>query len=158
MVKNVIPFRTPYDGKHKRVQFETSGPSLTQQDFADECDIHNIIKAYAKNGTIDHLNTGEALYSDFSSVTDLKDMMLKVKDANDAFMQVPSHIRKNFQNDPTVFYDFVNNPDNLNELKELGLIKTVEQNQDTDSISPQDMETPLENSKDSPKDKSTEPT
>jgi len=41
-------------------------------------------------------------------------------------MTIPSDIRKKFDNDPGKFYEFVSNPDNKEELKQMGFIETPE--------------------------------
>jgi hypothetical protein len=39
------------------------------------------------------------------------------------FMSLPAKIRSRFQNDPGAFLDFVQNPENRDEMIELGLAK-----------------------------------
>ena len=39
-----------------------------------------------------------------------------------AFIFLPSKIRKKFENDPKVFLDFVCNPENVDELRTMGLL------------------------------------
>ena len=40
--------------------------SMTKQSFADECDINNIMKRYIKDGVVNHLNTYQGNYGDFT--------------------------------------------------------------------------------------------
>ena len=118
-------FRTAYD-PHKKYVFKTSGESLTQQHFKEECDVINIIKRHDRNGIIEHVQRGQARYGDFSNVADYREALHLVRDAQDEFMTIPSDIRKKFDNDPGKFYEFVSNPDNKEELKTMGFIETPE--------------------------------
>lgn len=120
-VETTITFRTAYE-PHKKYVFKTSGESLTQQHFKEECDIINIIKRHDRNGIIEHVQRGQARYGDFSQVTDYREALDLVRDARDEFMTIPSDIRKKFDNDPGKFYEFVSNPDNKEELKTMGFI------------------------------------
>ena len=121
-LEKVIPFRTAYE-PHKPCFFHTEGESLTQQHFQEECDIINIIKRHDRNGIIEHVHRGQARYGDFSEVTDYREALDLVKNAQEEFMSIPSDIRKQFDNNPGKFYEFVSNPDNKDELKKMGFIK-----------------------------------
>lgn len=109
--QNIIKFKTAYD-PHKPCFFHTEGESLTQQHFQEECDIINIIKRHDRNGIIEHVHRGKARYGDFSEVTDYREALDLVKSAQEEFNQIPSDIRKRFDNNPGKFYEFVSNPDN----------------------------------------------
>jgi len=122
-INTTITFRTAYD-PHKKYVFKTSGESLTQQHFKEECDVINIIKRHDRNGIIEHVQRGQARYGDFSEVADYREALDLVRDAQDEFMTIPSDIRKKFDNDPGKFYEFVSNPDNKEELKTMGFVQT----------------------------------
>ena len=124
-IHKTITFRTAYDPPKKYV-FNTEGESRTQQHFKEECEIINIIKRHDRNGIIEHVQRGQARYGDFSEVHDYRQALDSVRDANEEFMQIPSDIRKKFDNDPGKFYEFVSNPDNKDQLKEMGFIKPTD--------------------------------
>jgi phage internal scaffolding protein len=121
-VNLTIKFRKAYD-PHKKYVFNTEGESLTQQHFKDECDVINIIKKHDRNGIIEHVQRGQARYGDFSEVAGYREALDLIRDAQDEFMTIPSDIRKKFDNDPGKFYEFVSNPDNKEELKQMGFIE-----------------------------------
>jgi phage internal scaffolding protein len=121
-VNVTIKFRKAYD-PHKKYVFNTEGESLTQQHFKDECDVINIIKKHDRNGIIEHVQRGQARYGDFSEVAGYREALDLIRDAQDEFMTIPSDIRKKFDNDPGKFYEFVSNPDNKEELKQMGFIE-----------------------------------
>ena len=101
--------------------FHTEGESMTQQHFREECDIKNIIKRHDRTGIIEHVNRGIAQYGDYSEVHEYREAIDLVNNATNAFMELPSDIRKMFDNDPGEFFEFATNPANAERMVELGL-------------------------------------
>lgn len=120
-------FRSAYDGKRNRVsvQFldENGEQSIgkTEQHHKAECDINNVIKKYDKTGLITHVNTAKATYGDYTDINEYQESLNIVIKAENAFMEMPSSIRKKFGNDPGLFMEFISNPDNLEEMITLGI-------------------------------------
>lgn len=120
-----------YDGSGKgwrrggrlEVKTDTSGPSMTKQEFADECDINNIMSQYQRTGMVQHVNRYGGEYSDVTGAVSFHEAQNIVLAAQNAFMSVPSSVRTKFDNDPGKFLEFVNNPENRDEMKKLGLLK-----------------------------------
>lgn len=131
-LEKTITFRSAYSPPMKFV-FNTEGDSLTQQHFKEECEVINIIKKHDRNGIIEHVQRGKARYGDFSEVKDYRQALDLVKNAQEEFMQIPSDIRKKFENDPGKFYEFVSNPENKSELIEMGFIETPKASSDQSS-------------------------
>lgn len=113
--------------KRKRVQKFFSKPSLTRQEFKDECDLSLIVKRFCRTpdgqralqdamGFVEGLN-----FEDVTNVPDFRTARDLVIQANDRFMQLPAAVRKRFDNDPASFLDFATNPDNLGEMRAMGL-------------------------------------
>ena len=127
-----LPFKTPYNGR-VACSFETTGESMTQENFREETEILNIIRRHDRNGVIDHVNKGKAIYGDFSEITDYRDMIHKLREADSAFAQVPSDIRKRFENDPAKFFNFVTDSANTAELEKMGLVMKKEPGPTIDS-------------------------
>ena len=117
---NVLPFRTPFTG-NVRVPFECKGESLTQQSFAEEAKIQNIVKKYDSQGFFDRINRNPAQYGDFTQITDLHSAMNQINAARENFMTIPAEIRERFQNDPQQFYAFASDESNFDELVDMGL-------------------------------------
>ena len=143
-LEKTITFRSAYD-PHKKYVFKTVGDSLTQQHFKDECDVINIIKKHDRNGIIEHVQRGSARYGDFSEVADYREALDLVRDAQSEFLNIPSEIRKKFDNDPGKFYQFVSNPENKEELIRMGFIESpdvVSQSSDTAKTTSGDVEPP----------------
>ncbi len=96
--------------------------SLTEQHHKDSCDINKIMGRYRKTGVIDHLNKHGPLYGEIPSIG-LQEATEIVEKADEMFNDLPSHIRNKFDNKPGEFLDFVQDPANLEEMRELGLSK-----------------------------------
>lgn len=118
-------FKTAY-GEKVRSQLDTGKESMTQQNFKRECDINNIMKKFHKTGLVDHVSTYQGDYSDISSVPSFQDALNIVQSAQEAFDSLPSSIRKKFANDPAAFLEFVHDPQNADEMIDLGLRKPQE--------------------------------
>ena len=99
-----------------------TGPTLTEQAHKNETDMNFILRDYARIGLIRHSRENEGKYDDIS-VQDYQSAMFVVAEANSMFEELPSSIRKRFKNDPTQFLEFVQNPNNLSEMKELGMLR-----------------------------------
>lgn len=110
----------PYADKEKVVVDFSDDPGLTKQSMADECDINKIMARYQKTGAISHFNTRSAEYGFATSYT-LHEALNLVEQARTLFSELPSSLRKKFDNDPGVFLDFVQDPENEQEMVELGL-------------------------------------
>lgn len=117
----MVEFRTRFD--RIRVPFETEGKTMTKQSFKKDCDVNNILKKYERTGLIDHVNKFEGKYGDFTSTQDYQSCIDQAIKAEEMFMSLPSSVRKRFDNDPGQFLAFVDNPENLGEMIELGLAK-----------------------------------
>jgi phage internal scaffolding protein len=118
--KKVLPFRTAYSPQ-VRVTFETEGESLTEQQFAEESQILNKIRKYDSQGFFDSINRNPSQFTDFTQVRDLADAIDIIETARDSFQDIPSDIRKKFNNSPSEFFDFASKESNYDELVKLGL-------------------------------------
>lgn len=97
-------------------------PSLTQQQFAEECDINNIMKRYKDTGEFRHLTSRQGQYADFTEIQDYRAMLDTVRYADEAFMALPAEVRKRFKNDPALLISFLQDTKNRGEAESLGLI------------------------------------
>lgn len=100
--------------------------SLTQQQFKAECDIHTILKQFARTGEISHLARAKAQFADVSNLGSYKESLNTVIAAQDAFLELPALVRKRFSNDPAEFVKFASDPRNGEELVRLGLATKVD--------------------------------
>jgi phage internal scaffolding protein len=99
-----------------------NGESKTQQHFKNEVNINQIMKRY-QNGQIPEFHS--AKYGDFSNVPDYQSALNLVIEANEKFLEMPSSIRNKFNNNPALLINFLNNPENEEEARKLGLLKEI---------------------------------
>lgn len=120
-------FRTPYINPPLRVTLDTGDESLVEQHHKDDCDITKILKKYDKTGLITHVNQMRADYGDFTNLNEYQESLNLVIKAQNSFNELPSSLRKKFNNDPGQFMEFVSNPDNFPEMISLGLANPREE-------------------------------
>lgn len=115
-------FRSAYS-KPVRVSFSCVGESRAKQASRDECDL-NLIMAKAKRGlAVDHFSRVQGRYGDFVGPEDYHHALNAVIAADEMFMTLPAKVRNRFDNDPSAFLGFAQNPDNFEELVSMGLAK-----------------------------------
>lgn len=106
--------------------FRTVGPSLTRQEFVEECDINTLMSKYDK-----HAGTGPGMLSHqdpsmfYADFTQLPDSLLEYHNymdrAHSSFMTLPAAVRREFENDATMFVEFASDPENLSQMRTWGL-------------------------------------
>ena len=95
----------------------------TKQAFKNECDINYIMKKYERTGLIDHVSKYQGEYCDFTDApASYHEAMIQIAEANEMFLTIPASIRDQFGNDPGRFLDFVSDPANEGEMREIGLL------------------------------------
>lgn len=110
--------RNKFDRERLSISFPAE--SRTKQSFRDECNINKIMAKYKSTGAIPHLNNRTPQYG-LASGNDFAESMRIVKDAQEMFDALPSAIRAKFMNQPEYFLNFVQDPENQDEMIELGL-------------------------------------
>lgn len=99
-----------------------SGPSLTRQEFADECDINQLMQRYDQVLADPLRSVREPRYYDFTSAPlTLMDAMAVMQRGEEAFMTLPALVRKEFDNNPAMFVDFASDAENLPQMRTWGL-------------------------------------
>ena len=123
-------FQTAY-GERNRVTLECPEDVITEQHHKDACSISQILSMYDKTGLITHVNRSTAQYGDFTQVNEYQESLNMVIRAQNAFDELPAHVRKKFENDPGQFFEFATNPDNQEEMVKLGLAEAIKEPQPT---------------------------
>jgi phage internal scaffolding protein len=106
---------------HARVRVKFPNPSLVKQAMQNECDINNIMHRFEKTGMLNHLNEHHGDYGDFIDYNSYHASMNQILEAQAAFASIPAKIRAQFQNDPSIFLQFAQDPKNLDQMVEMGL-------------------------------------
>lgn len=116
-MKNGKPYRYT-----KAVIDCSSDEILTEQNHKDEADVNMIIRKHGVD-LVQKTAQLQAPNMRFDDVTgnDFQEAMQIVANAQQSFEAMPSDIRKQFNNSPAEFLDFVQNPDNNDKLISMGL-------------------------------------
>lgn len=104
--------------------YNTTGPSLTRQEFMEECDINTLMSKYEGHviGGPGGLSAQEPIYADFTQVPDtLLGYMNFMDEAQRHFMSLPALVRREFDNNAHEFVAFASDPGNLDQLRAWGL-------------------------------------
>lgn len=107
--------------RNERIRVKTAPstePPLTIQSAKDECDINQIMNRYRLGGEINHVNRAQAHYGDFSSGQDFTTAYTRIANAEQAFAELPAHIRDMFGNDPEAFLYKMEDPEFRKKLEE----------------------------------------
>lgn len=118
---------------HQAGYYENNEPSETKQSHKKECDINNIMAKYQKTGLCSHIAKYEPSYQDAPDI-DYHMAMNKIAQVDEVFMELPSTVRKHFENDPGKFLEFVDDPDNVDQLREWGLCKPLQASESSDPV------------------------
>jgi len=98
-----------------------------EQSHKDEVNINNIVKRAGGMELIAKVNALKDWKFDDVTSNDFQENMNAIIKARDTFADVPSEIRRKFDNDPAKFMDFVRNPENIQAMIDLGLSKAPEE-------------------------------
>lgn len=116
--------RTPYnyDVMKASIKGGLACPEITrtQQQFAEEADINNIVGKFLKTGLMPQGAVAPS-YAMFEDVFDFQSAQNALIAAEKSFMAVPAEIRKRFDNDPQLYLEFCTDEKNLEEMRTMGL-------------------------------------
>ena len=115
-----MKFQTAYGKSVKPKTMIDPDTKLTEDNHKKEVDINQIMRKYQKTGAIAHQNKYEGRYDDIPSLT-LLEALNTVKQADTMFNELPSSVRKRVNNNPVEFLQFMQNPENEQEIYDLGL-------------------------------------
>ncbi len=115
--------RSRYSDK-KRFSIETPGKSMTQQALANESDINKIMaKAIRTGQPPPSVHERQAQFGDFTQITSFHQAQTALVHAQNEFNTLPAKIRSYFDNDPEKLIKFLDDPDNLEEAVQMGLVQ-----------------------------------
>lgn len=98
-----------------------SRPSMTRQEFKDECDINTIMRRMVKSGMVPVVDG--ARYGDFANVGDFREAQELVIRARKQFDALPSEAREKFKHDPGEMLRWVHDKGTtLEDAKSIGLL------------------------------------
>lgn len=111
-----------WNGKPILTNSNTIGNSKTKTNFKDQVNINKIMSRANRTGQIP-FEDKERTFADVSDIGDYRESLEKIKNADAEFMELPSDVRSRFSNDPGQLIDFIKDPKNIDEARELGLAR-----------------------------------
>lgn len=105
-----------------RVLTNTGEISRTRQADADDADINKIMGKWRETGFVKHVTMQTPVYEDFSNAEDYLSSLLAIERAQKTFDELPARLRRRVDNDPSKLIGFVMNPNNVEELREFGVL------------------------------------
>lgn len=124
-----------YAQNKKKVEVKFIGKGRTKQSYKDECDINNIMARFVRTGVLEFTNKNQARYGDCTGL-EYQEAVLKVAAAKSLFAELPSELRARFENEPGRLLEFIQNPRNREEARELGLLKPEEPTSEAQATPP----------------------
>lgn len=88
----------------------------TKQEFKDDCDINRLLARAQREGTLTHITEFGGEYGDFSEIGSLLDAHLQYQRGVEIFDRLPAEMRKEFNQNPVEFFQYVNDPANRDDL------------------------------------------
>lgn len=119
------------------IELGKPGCSRVQQHFKDDCNPVKIINRHLKMNSVPQVRQTIARYGDFDPSIVSGDLFNKVAHAEQAFGQLPSSIRSEFNNDAAKMLKFMSDSKNFDRCVELGLFekpKPVPKNEVLDTL------------------------
>ncbi len=107
----------------ERTQIDcTKDKKRVKQSEAEACDINVMMKRW-QSGGVPPIPSGQEAYGDFSSVGSYIQALDAVMLAESSFNKLPSAVRTKFENDPAQLIEFIADPANEDEARDLGLLE-----------------------------------
>ncbi len=129
--------------EHARVYLHPGDDGMTKQSFRDECDINKILPKAAATGLMSHVNRAQGSMRDLSEAVDYKTGLDLINEAEEAFMELPARLRKEYDNDPGKLLAAIEDPEQHDRLYELGLAERPDKPEEVDPDK-QPIEEPIE--------------
>lgn len=124
------------DAASENAAYVSDKPSVTVQADKNDADINVIVNRWLKTGLIPQ-SARLPTYGDFTSApADYQEALTRISDARDAFSHLPAAVRKRFDNDPAAYVEFCSDPDNRQEMIDMGLLdKPVDSTDNSSAVS-----------------------
>ncbi len=109
------------DARQRVFAYEEGMPSKTKQEFKDESDVNVIVDMYTRGAPLPvQITPGQFL--DVSELGDYRTALDTIMEAEEVFKKMPKAVKDAVGNSVAGFLDFVNDPENTDQLVDLGLI------------------------------------
>jgi len=99
--------------------------SRTQQHFKDEVNVNTIMKKARRSGVLPFKGPEDCIFQDLTTVTDYKEAQDRIIAINNKFNELPANIRSKFGNAPEKILEYLQDPKNEEEARQLGLLRPL---------------------------------
>ena len=99
-----------------RIQKQFKTQSRTVQSDRDSTDIKRLVN------TAPPFDPSQMTFADVTDIPDFRATQDRLADVYSRFAELPSEIREKFENEPANLVEFVQDPDNIDDAVELGLL------------------------------------
>lgn len=106
----------------RRFYSPSGGNLVTKQAHKAECDINNILSQFKKTGIINHISNQPPVYAELPDSLDYQASMNSLIAADTAFSNLPSVVRRFFDNSPSKLLEALADPAMTDKLTELGIL------------------------------------
>lgn len=124
----MIEVRHAYLTDHVRNPRSTVGESMTEQHHKDDCDINCVLRRLTGDDYLTR-SPGPEVYGEMPEELDYHLAFNKVQAVQAAFDELGPVVRERFKNRPAALLAFLDDPSNLDEGIELGLLVRPEGHQ-----------------------------
>lgn len=121
-----MPFKARAFGDYDRAKLSDATSlycediSRTVQAHERDANINNIVADFGVTGKLPE-NIRVPMYGDFTEITDYHSALEALRSAEQSFAAMPSSLREKLGNDPQRFLEYCADPNNLEEMRKLGL-------------------------------------
>lgn len=113
------------DAASAEVGLTCDDPSLAIQSAEEESNINTIVRRFGLTGELPS-DVKMPQTGDFTNIPDFHTAMNMVRKTQEEFLRVPADVRARFGNDPQAFMNFVEDDNNREEARRMGLLKPVQ--------------------------------
>lgn len=99
------------------------------QSAEEESNINTIVRRFGLTGQLPD-NVAMPRSGDFTNIPDFHTAMNMIRKTQEEFLRIPADIRARFSNDPQQFMSFLENEENRDEARKLGLLKPIAEPQE----------------------------
>ncbi len=104
------------NGKQPTKKYTKHGKTVQSQ--KEECDINRLLERSARSGAASHLQTYENQYGNFEGYDFEKNVNI-IAEGQTIFERLPAEVKREFNQSPQEFFEYVTNEENKDRLPEL---------------------------------------
>lgn len=104
-----------------RIVSINDSPSLTKQEFKDDCDPTKVLAKFQRTGLMEHAQQYQPVFGIQSSMTYHEAMQITAN-SKSMFAELPAQVRKLFDQNIEAYLEFVSDPENVIDMADDGVI------------------------------------